>query len=313
MRVLVTGGAGFIGSHTVDLLLAQGHQVAVVDNLSRGQAPQVSPLARFHEADITDGQALREILEQERPEAVVHLAAQVDVRTSTKDPVFDARVNILGSLQVIECAAAVGARKVVFASSGGAIYGEPQELPVKEEDKVAPLSPYGVAKRAVELYLDLYSSQRGLACTSLRYANVYGPRQDPTGEGGVVAIFIRNLLLGRPSRIFGDGEQTRDYVYVGDVAAANVAALNAADGATLHIGSGLETSVNELYVRLCDLMGVHAPSLREPERPGEVRRSVLDPRRAADELHWRPDVPLDEGLARTVEHLARLRSEGRLA
>ena len=313
MRVLVTGGAGFIGSHTVDRLIGEGHDVSVVDSLVTGFREQVHPRASFHEVDITDEQALAGVFAAERPEAVIHLAAQMDVRVSTREPAYDARVNILGSLNVIESALAHGTRKIVYASSGGAIYGEPEDLPVREDHPIQPLSQYGVTKHTVEHYLYLYAHQQGLRYTALRYANVYGPRQNPGGEAGVIAIFARSLLLSLPCRIFGDGEQTRDYVYVGDVVAANVMALTAADQEALHIGCGVETSVNDLHRNLSAICDSRRPPQYEPERPGEVRRIALDPSLAVERLGWRPQVPLAEGLERTVDYLRQRREEGRLA
>ena len=313
MRVLVTGGAGFIGSNTVDRLVADGHAVSVVDNLVTGFRDQVHPLARFHEVDITEERALDRVFAEERPEAVIHLAAQMDVRVSTREPAYDAKVNILGSLNVITCAVAHGARKIVYASSGGAIYGEPEDLPVREDHPVRPLSQYGVTKHTVEHYLFLYAHQAGLRYTALRYANVYGPRQNPAGEAGVIAIFGRSLLLGLPCRIFGDGRQTRDYVYVGDVVEANVLALAGADGEALHIGCGVETSVNELYERLSASVGSTRPARHEPERPGEVQRISLDPSLAAERLGWRPKVALQEGLERTLGYLRSRQDQGSLA
>lgn len=313
MRVLVTGGAGFIGSHTVDRLIGEGHEVSVVDSLVTGFREQVHPRASFHEVDITDEQALADVFAAERPEAVIHLAAQMDVRVSTREPAYDARVNILGSLNVIESALAHGTRKIVYASSGGAIYGEPEDLPVREDHPIQPLSQYGVTKHTVEHYLYLYAHQQGLRYTALRYANVYGPRQNPGGEAGVIAIFARSLLLSLPCRIFGDGEQTRDYVYVGDVVAANMMALTAADQEALHIGCGVETSVNDLHRNLSAICDSRRPPQYEPERPGEVRRIALDPSLAAERLGWRPQVPLAEGLERTVDYLRQRREEGRLA
>jgi len=313
LRVLVTGGAGFIGSHTVDRLIGEGHEVSVVDSLVTGFREQVHPRASFHEVDITDEQALADVFAAERPEAVIHLAAQMDVRVSTREPAYDARVNILGSLNVIESALAHGTRKIVYASSGGAIYGEPEDLPVREDHPIQPLSQYGVTKHTVEHYLYLYAHQQGLRYTALRYANVYGPRQNPGGEAGVIAIFARSLLLSLPCRIFGDGEQTRDYVYVGDVVAANMMALTAADQEALHIGCGVETSVNDLHRNLSAICDSRRPPQYEPERPGEVRRIALDPSLAAERLGWRPQVPLAEGLERTVDYLRQRREEGRLA
>lgn len=313
MRVLVTGGAGFIGSNTVDRLVAEGHEVSVVDNLVTGFREQVHPRAHFHEVDITDDAGLAAVFAAERPEAVIHLAAQMDVRVSTREPAYDAKVNILGSLNVIQCSLAAGTRKIVYASSGGAIYGEPGYLPVREDHPIQPLSQYGVTKHTVEHYLFLYAHQEGLRYTALRYANVYGPRQNPSGEAGVIAIFTRSLLLSLPCRIFGDGEQTRDYVYVGDVVAANLMALTAADNEALHIGCGVETSVNDLHRQLSLVCGSQRPAQHEPERPGEVLRISLDPSLAAERLGWRPKVALLEGLEQTVEYLRARQAEGRLA
>ncbi len=313
MRVLVTGGAGFIGSNTVDWLVESGHEVSVVDNLVTGFREQIHPQARFHEVDVTDEQALQMVFAAERPEAVIHLAAQMDVRVSTREPAYDAKVNILGSLNVITCAVEAGARKIVYASSGGAIYGEPSYLPVREDHPIRPLSQYGVTKHTVEHYLYLYAHQRGLRYTALRYANVYGPRQNPSGEAGVIAIFTRNLLLAEPCRIFGDGLQTRDYVYVGDVVAANVMALSAADDEAVHIGCGVETSVNELHRRLSEICRSQVPARYEAERPGEVQRIALDPSLAAARLGWVPKVQLAEGLEQTVGYLEERLAEGRLA
>ncbi len=314
MRVLVTGGAGFIGSNTVDRLVEGGHEVSVVDNLVTGFREQVHPAAHFHGVDITDVESLQEVFAQERPEAVIHLAAQMDVRVSTLRPAYDAQVNILGSLNVITCAVAAGTRKIVYASSGGAIYGEPDYLPVREDHPIRPLSQYGVTKHTVEHYLYLYRHLHGLRYTALRYANVYGPRQNPAGEAGVIAIFGRAMLLAQPCLIFGDGEQTRDYVYVGDVVTANVmATIGAGDDEAVHIGTGIETSVNELHRALSEISGGRRAGQYEPERPGEVQRISLDPSLAAERLGWEPKVPLEEGLGRTVAYLRDRMSEGRLA
>lgn len=313
LRVLVTGGAGFIGSNTVDWLIEHGHAVSVVDNLVTGFREQVHPQAHFHEVDITDESELRRVFAAEEPEAVIHLAAQMDVRVSTRRPAYDAQVNILGSLNVITAAVAAGTRKIVYASSGGAIYGDPDYLPVREDHRIRPLSQYGVTKHTVEHYLFLYAHLEGLRYTALRYANVYGPRQNPSGEAGVIAIFGRSLLLGQPCRIFGDGEQTRDYVYVGDVVAANVMALSAGDDEEVHIGTGIETSVNELHQALAEICGSRRPAQHEPERPGEVRRISLDASLAARRLGWEPRVSLTAGLERTVAYLRDRMAEGRLA
>ncbi len=303
MRILVTGGAGFIGSHTVDALVAAGaHQVDVIDNLAAGRRDNLNPGARFHEADLRDAGRVREIAASHRPEAIVHFAAQMDVRRSVADPAFDAQVNLVGFLNLIEAARPHGLRRVVFASTGGAIYGEQDFFPADEGHPCRPVSPYGVAKLATESYLHFYKVQYGIEYAAMRYANVYGPRQDPQGEAGVVAIFCARLLEGRPATIFGDGEQTRDYVYVGDVVRANVAALTAAAGGPINIGTGVETSVNRLYRRLAEIAGVSGAPEHAAARPGEQMRSAISAARAGRELGWRPEVALDDGLRRTYAY-----------
>ena len=300
MRILVTGGAGFIGSHTVDALVAAGaHEVSLLDGLSSGKREQVNPAARFYEADLRNADAILPILEREKPEVIYHLAAQMDVRRSVADPALDAGINLVGFLNVMEAARRNGLRRVVFASTGGAIYGEQEQFPCDEGHPRRPVSPYGVAKLATEAYLFFYKVQYGIDYVALRYANVYGPRQDPHGEAGVVAIFCGRMLGGMPSTIFGDGEQTRDYIFVGDVARANVAALGAKASDAFNIGTGVETSVNQLYRSLASAAGVKTPPSYAPARPGEQRRSVISPARAGQVLGWRPEVTLDDGLERT--------------
>ena len=300
MRILVTGGAGFIGSHTVDALVAAGaHQVSLLDSLLSGKREQVNPAARFYEADLRNAEAILPILEREKPEVIYHLAAQMDVRRSVADPAFDAGINLVGFLNLMEAARRNGLKHVVFASTGGAIYGEQEKFPCDEEHPRRPVSPYGVAKLATEAYLFFYTVQYGIDYVAMRYANVYGPRQDPHGEAGVVAIFCGRMLEGKPPTIFGDGEQTRDYIFVGDVARANVAALGAKGSDAFNIGTGVETSVNQLYRSLASAAGVKTPPSYAPERPGEQRRSVISPARAAQVLGWRPEVTLDAGLKRT--------------
>src|SRR5579885_148306 len=302
MRILVTGGAGFIGSNTVDALVEAGAgPVAVLDNLSSGKRHQVNPRAAFYHADLRDASAVAEIVEREKPEVIYHLAAQMDVRRSVADPAYDAQVNLVGFLNLIESARQNGLKRVIFASTGGAIYGEQSEFPCGEDHPCNPLSPYGIAKLATEKYLFFYRAQYGIEYLALRYANVYGPRQDPHGEAGVVAIFCGRMLAGQPVTIFGDGEQTRDYVFVGDIVRANRAALEAAQGGAFNIGTGIETSVNRLSRELAAAAGVaHEPEYA-PRRAGEQRRSVISPSRAAQHLKWRPQVPLGEGLRATLD------------
>ncbi len=303
MRVLVTGGAGFIGSHTVDALVATGaHQVSILDNLCAGKREQINPRAAFYLADLRDAQAVTKAVEHERPEVIVHLAAQMDVRRSVADPAFDAQVNLVGFLNLMEAARECGLKRVIFASTGGAIYGEQEVYPCDENHPRQPVSPYGVAKFSTEAYLFFYKVQYGIDYVAQRYANVYGPRQDPHGEAGVVAIFCGRLLEGKPCTIFGDGGQTRDYVYVGDVVRANLAAISAPVSGAFNIGTGVETDVNQLYGALVSAAGRGGPPNYAPARPGEQRRSVISPARAARELGWRPEVSLEQGLKRTFEY-----------
>jgi UDP-glucose 4-epimerase len=300
MRILVTGGAGFIGSHTVDALIAaDGHQVSILDDLSAGKRGQVNPQASFTQADLRDAAAVKGVIARERPEAIVHLAAQMDVRRSVADPPFDAQVNLVGFLNLMEAAREQGLKRVIFASTGGAIYGEQEVFPCDEDHPRRPVSPYGVAKFATEAYLFFYKVQYGIDYVALRYANVYGPRQDPHGEAGVVAIFCGRILEGQPCTIYGDGGQTRDYVYVGDVVRANLAAIQSAVSGAFNIGTGVETDVNQLYRALADAAGSKTAPKHGPARAGEQRRSVITAARAARELAWTPQVTLGDGLART--------------
>jgi UDP-glucose 4-epimerase len=303
MKILVTGGAGFIGSHTVDALVATGqHQVSIVDNLSAGKHHQLNPAARFHEIDLRDAGAVKRVIEAETPEVIVHLAAQMDVRRSVADPAFDAQVNLVGFLNLMESARQHGLRRVIFSSTGGAIYGEQETFPAPEDHPLHPVSPYGVAKMATEAYLFFYKVQYGIDYTALRYGNVYGPRQDPHGEAGVVAIFCGRILERQPCTIYGDGKQTRDYVFVGDVARANIAAANSNVSGAINIGTGVETSVNDLYHTLGTVADVTRAPEYGPARPGEQSRSVISPARAAELLHWRPQVDLANGLDQTFTY-----------
>jgi UDP-glucose 4-epimerase len=308
MLALVTGGAGFIGSTLVDRLLAEDWKVDVVDDLSTGGLPNLSSARStpghrfsFHRMDISSP-ALVELIERRRPDVIFHLAAQADVRVSVARPAFDAQVNVLGSINVMEGAVAAGTRKVVFASSGGTIYGSPSDLPVRETHPQHPESPYGVAKKAVGDYLYAYRATRSLEYTSLALANVYGPRQDPHGEAGVVAIFAGRLLDRRNTVIFGDGLQTRDFVYVDDVVDAFVRAADKGDGLLLNIGTGVETTILSLYETMAGLTGTKDPARHEAARPGELARSAVDPAKAEIHLGWKPWTSLEEGLARTLEH-----------
>ena len=303
MRTLVTGGAGFIGSHLVDRLLASGHEVDVVDSLWTGNLTNLRSAGdrhgdrlAFHHLDVRES-AVMDLIGERRPEVIFHLAAQADVRVSVARPVFDAEVNVIGSLQVIEGARRAGTRKVVVASSGGTIFGEPkpEDLPVPETHPQHPVSPYGVAKKVVDDYLYAYERLHGLDFTALALANVYGPRQDPNGEAGVVAIFAGRLLAGQRCTIFGDGKQTRDFVYVDDVVDAFVRSIDDGSGSLVNIGTGVETSVNELYESMASAAGVDEAAEYAPARPGELARSSLDPSLARDQLGWNPVTTLDQG------------------
>jgi UDP-glucose 4-epimerase len=300
--VLVTGGAGFIGSHVVDGLIAAGHQVWIVDNQSTGSRRNVNPAATFYEADIRSPE-LAEIFDAARPEIVDHHAAHAEVRESVDDPVYDADVNVLGSINLFQQCVRTGVRKVIFISSGGAVYGEPQALPCAEDHPILPLSPYGASKAAVELYLFLYKQTYGLDYTVLRYANVYGPRQDMLAEEGrVVAIFSQLMLAGRQPTINGDGEQQRDFLHVADAVAANLLALERGSGQAYNLGVGRPTSVNQLFALLKGLTSFAGEAAYGPARPGEVYRIFLDSSKAGRELGWEPRIGLEEGLRDTVRY-----------
>ena len=308
--ILVTGGAGFVGSHLCDRLLAEGHRVIAMDDLSTGRIANIAE-ARSYGKDFTfynmdvRGEGVRTLFERHRPELVMHLAAQPGVRPSLEDPPLDASVNILGLLNLLESAARTGTRKVVFASSGGTIFGEPRRLPVKETavSGAHPLSPYGIAKRVAEDYLRFYQRYRGLEYTALSLGNVYGPRQDPKGEAGVIAIFAAKMLAGEIPTIFGDGNQTRDYVFIDDVVHAFSLAADRGSGRLVNIGTGLETSVNGLFRTLCEITGFHGQPLFGPQPPGELRRIVLDISLAQEVLAWHPWTHLEDGLKETVAYM----------
>ena len=300
MKVLVTGGAGFIGSHVTDVFLDGGHEVWALDDLSSGRRENLRPEARLVVADIRSPEAAR-LLESGGFEVMCHLAAQMDVRRSVTDPRFDADVNVGGFLNLLEAARKSGVRKVVFSSTGGAIYGEQDVYPAPETHPTRPVSPYGVSKASGELYLGYYRAQYGLRSVALRYANVYGPRQNPHGEAGVVAIFSERLLRGETCIVNGTGQQTRDFVYGHDVARANLLAATGDVEGPINVGTGIETDVNRLYALLADAAGTARPAKHAPAKPGEQMRSSVDPSRAAEVLGWRPTVVLEEGLRRTVD------------
>jgi UDP-glucose 4-epimerase len=302
MKIMVTGGAGFIGSNVVDAYVELGHEVIVADDLSTGKRANVNSRATLREVDIA-APAFVELVARERPDLINHHAAQTSVGVSVGDPINDARRNILGSLNVIDAAQRAGVGKLIYISSGGAIYGEPVTLPCDEEHPIRPDSPYGASKHAPEHYLDIYQRLHGLRYTALRYGNVYGPRQDPFGEAGVIAIFTARMLAGEPVTINGTGEQQRDFVFVGDVVRANVAALDRADNTAVNIGTGVGVNVNDIFALLRDATGYQLPANYGPARPGETFRIYLDIQRAASALNWTPHVSLADGLARTVESL----------
>jgi len=312
VRALVTGGAGFIGSHLAQLLLSEGWEVRVVDDLSTGRVENLPGGAEFHRLDLVDREGVLRVWRGFRPEVVFHQAAQASVVRSWRDPARDAQVNLVGLLHLLEASLAVGVQALVFASSGGVLYGEAQVIPTPETAEKRPLSPYGVAKLAGEHYLFAFQEAHGLPYIALRYGNVYGPRQDPHGAAGVIAIFGRALLSGEPPTVYGDGRQTRDFIYVEDVARANLLAAErllsgfrgeGPDGAAFNVGTGKETSVLEIFQGLAELTGFSGSPRFAPARPGEVRRSALDGGKAARELGFSPRVPLQEGLARTLAWL----------
>jgi len=301
MKVLVTGGAGFIGSHIVDRLVQEGHDVVVVDNLSTGKRRNLNRAARFYKVDIQSWR-LERVFRNERPNVVMHLAAQMDVRKSVEDPLFDAQVNVLGTLNILQQTVKHGVRKVVFSSSGGAIYGEQDVFPAPESHATKPLSPYGLSKFCGEQYLSYYERVGGVQVVNLRYANVYGPRQDPEGEAGVVAIFIQKLLNNEQPVINGNGRQTRDFVFVEDVVEANLAVMGQETVGTYNVGTGVETSVNDLFRILVQHTGSTCKELHGPAKKGEQARSVIDAAKLHHELSWEPKTTLSDGLKRTVDY-----------
>jgi UDP-glucose 4-epimerase len=295
MKVLVTGGAGFIGSHLVDRLVMEGHEAVVVDNLATGKRRNINRAARFYKMDIQSWR-LERVFRNERPNVVMHLAAQMDVRKSVEDPMFDAQVNVLGTLNVLQQAVRHGVRKVIFSSSGGAIYGEQEIYPAPEVHVTKPLSPYGLSKLCGEQYLSYYQRVSGLQAVSLRYANVYGPRQDPEGEAGVVAIFIQKMLNNEQAVINGNGRQTRDFVFVDDVV------MGQETQGTYNVGTGVETSINDLFRILIQHTGSTCKEIHGPAKKGEQARSVIDNTKLRHEVSWEPRADLSDGLKKTVEY-----------
>ncbi len=302
MKILITGGAGFIGSHIADRYLELGNEVVIVDNLITGSRENIPKSAVFYELDICNGDGIREVFEKERPNVVSHQAAQMDVRKSVEDPIYDATVNVLGSINLLENCVKHGVSKFIFASTGGAIYGEQDYFPADEQHPLRPLSPYGITKLTTEKYLYFYQQTYGMPYTVLRYANVYGPRQNPHGEAGVVAIFSTRMLTGEQPVINGDGKQTRDYVYVGDVVNANELVLTRGNNQVFNVGTGIETDVNVLFQKIAGYMDHPVKEVHGPAKPGEQQRSVLDYSRIQQELGWEPSVNLDQGIQKTVNY-----------
>lgn len=299
MRIIVTGGAGFIGSWVSEEYISEGHEVLVVDNLSTGSENNIPPEAEFIKCDVRDFTGLEKAFRQFRPDIVNHHAAQINVRDSVEDPRFDADVNICGSLNVLKLCAEHKTEKFIFSSTGGALYGEPEKLPADESTPPLPLSPYGISKLSTENYVRYHSRNHGFGHVILRYANVYGERQNPEGEAGVIGIFCENIISGKPCLIFGDGEQTRDYVHVSDVSRANLLAASLKEEGTFNIGTSIESSVNDIAHILGDVTKTEFKIVHEKQRTGEVRRISLDCSLAAEELGWSAQVALREGLFRT--------------
>ena len=311
MRILVTGGAGFIGSHVVDAYVDLDHDVAVMDDLSRGFRKNLNRRARFYSADIQDPHAVEMAFEREKPEVVNHHAAQMDVRRGVREPLFDARVNILGSLNILEAAVKYGTKRLIYISTAGAAYGEPKQLPVAEDYPINPITPYGVSKHTVEHYLFTFSYLYGLSSVVLRYGNVYGPRQSSQGEAGVFAIFCEQMLGGIRPVIYGDGSKVRDYVYIEDVVRANVAALERGTGEIFNVGSGVATTDQEIFYLVRDLLGKKGIEPKYvAKRSGEIDKICLDISKARRLLGWKPEVSLAEGARRTVGYFVRVAESG---
>ena len=302
MKILVTGAAGFIASHVADAYVKAGHEVIILDDLSRGSKKNVNPKARFYQCDIRDRETVEKIFLSEKPAAVNHHAAQMDVRRGVREPLFDAQVNILGSLTLIEAALAHGTKRLIYAATAGAGYGEPKQMPVPEDYTINPITPYGISKHTVEHYLFTFQFLYGLQYVVLRYGNVYGPRQSPQGEAGVFAIFSEQMISGAQPVIYGDGQKVRDYVYISDVVAANVAALTRGTNEIFNIASGVESTDREVFEQVRTLLGKSIEPRYVARRPGEIDKICLDISKAARLLTWVPQVSLAEGARRTVEY-----------
>jgi UDP-glucose 4-epimerase len=313
VKILVTGAAGFIASHVADAYVSAGHQVVILDDLSRGTKKNVNPKARFYQCDVRDREAVENIFLAEKPAMVNHHAAQMDVRRGVREPLFDAQVNILGSLNLIESAIAHGAKRFIYVSTAGAAYGEPKEMPVSEDYPINPITPYGISKHTVEHYLFTFQLLYGLQYVVLRYGNVYGPRQNSQGEAGVFAIFSEQMMAGIQPVIYGDGKKIRDYVYISDVVAANVAALERGTNEIFNISGGIATADLEVFERVRDLLGKTVQPRYLPRRPGEIDKIWLDISKAAQLLGWTPQVTLADGARRTVRHFQGASISGSMA
>ena len=300
-KALVTGGAGFIGSHMVDRLLELEYDVVIMDNLSTGKIKNLNPEAVFHHTDITQ-KTMGDIIQREQPDLVFHMAAQTSVTESTKNPIDDTNSNVAGTLRVLEASRRVGVEKIIYSCTGGALYGDPKTTPCMDDTVPAPVSPYGMSKWIAEQYLEFYYRQYRLNFTSLRYGNVYGPRQDPNGEAGVIAIFCQSMLDGKQPQIYGDGTQERDFISVLDVVEANIAAIDCGDGKTFNIATSDATSVNQIFEMIRNITGFKWAPLHAPQRTGEVYKIALDWSRAAKDLDWSPKISLEEGLQMTVDY-----------
>jgi UDP-glucose 4-epimerase len=304
MKILVTGGCGFIGSHIVDAYLDMGHKVAVIDNLSTGDIKNLNSRAKFFKEDICN-KNIKKIFEQEKFDIINHHAAQINVRTSVDDPIFDANVNIMGSLNLLDLAMKYSIKKFIFASSGGAVYGEPDRFPITEDFSINPTSPYGLSKATIERYVLIFSKLKNFDYVIFRYSNVYGPRQISKSEAGVISIFIEQILNSRKCIVFGDGNQTRDYVYVNDVINANIEALEC-KSAILNIGTGIETSVNDLINILSDITKKNVDHEHDAPRSGDVFRNIVDAARAATTIHWMPKTTLKQGIKKTFDYFKKI-------